>query len=161
MRAQYIWVRTKLTNWPLWFLNGPDQLQKLNNSSARGANLFFRTDGAALADHHGLWRRNGRTGTRTQYCLQTVNVWRSTSDGQLQTVNFGRSSETSLAILLCDIFEMSFLTNLAFDWINRFKSLYRFYFFPFLLLTLPHWKFTTVWTSISPSHENSWQDQEN
>ena len=38
---------------------------------------------------------------------------RSTSDGQ--TVNFGRSSETSLAILLCDIFEMSFLTNLAFD----------------------------------------------
>ena len=46
---------------------------------------------------------------------RTVNVGRSTSDGQLQTVNFGRSSENSLAILLCDIFEMSFLTNLAFD----------------------------------------------
>ena len=156
MRAQYIWVRTKLTNWPLWFLNGPDQLQKLNNPSARGANLFFRTDGAALADHHGLWRRNGRTGTRTQYFFSR----RSSPDGLLRTVNFGRIMR-SLAILLCDIFEMSFLTNLAFDWINRFKSLYRFYFFPFLLLTLPHWKFTTVWTSISPSHENSWQDQEN
>lgn len=24
---------------------------------------LFRTDGAALADHHGLWRRNGRKGT--------------------------------------------------------------------------------------------------
>ena len=34
--------------------------------------------------------------------------------GLLQTVNFGRFMR-SLAILLCDIFEMSFLTNLAFD----------------------------------------------
>ena len=39
----------------------------------KNLNLLFRTDGAALADHHGLWRRYGRKGIN--FLKYSMNFW--------------------------------------------------------------------------------------